>query len=146
MCWEIFLGIYVYACLGQYSNDINEKESGLSQRKYPSNVRVDLAFSSGIPSITSSQWCIPRWTIGRLSWVQEYPRWYHPQTKWLTLQFTIFSYLSASWCFRFILYQVITGWSFYLYSFPLQKLLCTVASLKAISLQQRSRKGCHLLK
>ena len=28
----------MYVCLGQYSNDIDEKESGLSQRKYPSNV------------------------------------------------------------------------------------------------------------
>ena len=46
MCWEIFLGIYVYVCLGQYSNDIDEKESGLSQRKYPSDGRVDMAFSS----------------------------------------------------------------------------------------------------
>ena len=36
----------MYVCLGQYSNDIDEKESGLSQRKYPSNGRVDMAFSS----------------------------------------------------------------------------------------------------
>ena len=79
-CLELFLGIYVYVCLGQYINNIDEKESGLSQRKYPSNVRVDMAFSSWIPWITSSHWCIPRWTRGRFSRrVQEYLWWlYHP--------------------------------------------------------------------